>query len=33
LAIAEAGPRGRQAAPDAGARGLLLIARAAGLLG
>ena len=33
LAIGEAGLRGRQAAPDAGPRGLFLIARAAGLLG
>jgi 2-dehydro-3-deoxygalactonokinase len=32
LAIGEAGLRGRQAAADAGARGLFLIARAAGLL-
>jgi 2-dehydro-3-deoxygalactonokinase len=33
LAIAEAGLPARQAAADAGARGLFLIARAAGLLG
>ena len=32
VAIAQAGLRGRQAAADAGARGLFLIARAAGLL-